>query len=154
MPTPASATQTQEQAMDAFGQRVAKRLNKGIDEVHPDISARLRFAREQALLARRGPAMEVAPAVHQVVVSNALALAGGGQHHERDSGNLGKMRGFFIMFVFVAMLAAFFSLEQSISHELEQELVELDTQLLVDALPPSAYTDPGFTQYLRNQEKD
>jgi len=27
---------------------------------------------------------------------------------------------------------------------------EVDSQLLADALPPSAYTDPGFAEYLRS----
>ena len=29
------------------------------------------------------------------------------------------------------------------------ELAEVDAALLTDDLPPSAYTDPGFTQFLR-----
>ena len=30
-----------------------------------------------------------------------------------------------------------------------QELAEIDTALLVDDLPPAAYSDPGFVQFLR-----
>jgi hypothetical protein len=29
------------------------------------------------------------------------------------------------------------------------ELAEVDTALLTDDLPPSAYADPGFVQFLR-----
>ena len=35
-----------------------------------------------------------------------------------------------------------------------QEIADVDIQLLTDPLPPAAYTDPGFAQFLRtNQEK-
>jgi len=30
------------------------------------------------------------------------------------------------------------------------EIADVDTELLTDDLPPAAYTDPGFTQYLRS----
>ena len=31
----------------------------------------------------------------------------------------------------------------------EQEIVDIDSELLLDVLPPHAYMDPGFNQYLR-----
>ena len=31
-----------------------------------------------------------------------------------------------------------------------QEVAEVDTALLTDALPPAAYTDPGFLQFLKS----
>ena len=30
-----------------------------------------------------------------------------------------------------------------------QEIAEVDVQLLTDDLPPDAFTDPGFAQFLR-----
>jgi hypothetical protein len=30
------------------------------------------------------------------------------------------------------------------------ELAEVDSALLIDDLPPSAYADPGFLQFLKN----
>jgi len=30
------------------------------------------------------------------------------------------------------------------------ELTEIDTALLTDDLPPSAYADPGFTQFIKS----
>jgi hypothetical protein len=34
------------------------------------------------------------------------------------------------------------------------EIAAVDTELLTDELPPSAYTDPGFIQYLRSNQQD
>ena len=47
--TIASSVGDNERACDALGQRIAARLNKGLDEVHLDISQRLAWAREQAV---------------------------------------------------------------------------------------------------------
>ena len=34
------------------------------------------------------------------------------------------------------------------------EVASVDAELLTDELPPSAYTDPGFAQYLRSSGRD
>jgi hypothetical protein len=34
------------------------------------------------------------------------------------------------------------------------ELAEVDMELLVDELPPAAYTDPGFLHYLNANRRD
>jgi hypothetical protein len=34
------------------------------------------------------------------------------------------------------------------------EAAEVDAALLVDELPPAAYTDPGFTHFLRSNQSD
>jgi len=35
-----------------------------------------------------------------------------------------------------------------------RELAELDAELLTDELPPSAYVDPGFTQFIRSNQQN
>ena len=35
-----------------------------------------------------------------------------------------------------------------------QELADIDTELLTDDLPPSAYTDPGFVHFLSTKQRD
>jgi hypothetical protein len=35
-----------------------------------------------------------------------------------------------------------------------QELADIDTELLTDDLPPSAYTDPGFVHFLASNPRD
>jgi hypothetical protein len=34
---------------------------------------------------------------------------------------------------------------------LAQDLAEIDSAILADDLPPAAYTDPGFAQFLKNR---
>jgi hypothetical protein len=34
------------------------------------------------------------------------------------------------------------------------ELAEVDTEILTGDLPPSAYTDPGFAQFLKKAGRD
>ena len=34
------------------------------------------------------------------------------------------------------------------------DLAEIDTALLVDDLPPAAYSDPGFIQFLRQSGRE
>ncbi|MBU6258034.1 MAG: DUF3619 family protein, partial [Burkholderiales bacterium] len=45
----------------------------------------------------------------------------------------------------------------AIEHQAVKEQVvaaaEFDSQLLADSLPPAAYTDPGFAEYLRTAPK-
>jgi hypothetical protein len=35
-----------------------------------------------------------------------------------------------------------------------REVAEVDTELLTDVLPPAAYTDPGFAQFLRARQNN
>ncbi|MGI9133334.1 MAG: DUF3619 family protein, partial [Rhodoferax sp.] len=35
-----------------------------------------------------------------------------------------------------------------------REVAEVDAELLTDELPPSAYTDPGFAQFLSARRQD
>lgn len=154
MTTPNSANQQQEHAMDVLGQRVAKRLDEGLDNIHPDISARLRFAREQALVVRRGAVLEMLPTTARVGAKTLVLAGENGNEVPRGSGDLGKTRGIFIFLLVMSLLAAFVGVEHTTRTEFEKEILEVDSALLIDALPPAAYTDPGFAQYLRTQEKD
>ena len=46
-------TTTAQQSHDAFGQKVAARLNSGEADIHHDISERLRIARQMAVAKRK-----------------------------------------------------------------------------------------------------
>jgi hypothetical protein len=114
-----------------FGHRIRQILNQGT-HVRPDIAARLRAAREQALARQRA---EPAPAwadnvsgrfgwgglALRVILPLALLLAGG---------------------------AAFYTWQQN---QRAAEVEEIDALLLTDELPIDAYLDRNFQNWLKKR---
>lgn len=126
-------------AADRFGRRVAQRLSAGSAELPYDISERLRAAREQAIARRKPePAMP-----HLVLGRNAGALALGG----------GEGAGWFTRIAsvlpIVALACGLVFIHSLQNERRASELAEVDAQLLTDDLPPAAYADPGFVQFLK-----
>lgn len=131
------------EAMQArLAYRVAGRLSEGAEALEADLSERLRFAREKALeRARlaRAAAPEAAPSV--VSAGGAAALLGGGG-------------GWWVKIASVLPLAALAAGLLLIEHLHTQSQIAtaaaIDAELLVDDLPPAAYTDPGFAEFLKS----
>jgi len=120
---------------DQFGRAVAMRLSGGCDELPYEIGERLRAARVRALEVRKQAAE--APVVIGAGRSAALALKGGWLYR------IGSVLP-------LVVLAAGLVLIHSIQSDFRaSELAEVDAALLTDDLPPAAYADPGFVQYLK-----
>ncbi len=153
-----------------FGQQVAAGLTERSAALPHDVSERLRFAREQAL-ARAAQARAAASAAAKaqtqtvtapIVVQNGstLALGGGpfgatmGGNGDSRPGNGGGLWAMLISALPLLALAAGLLLMQ-LGQENEQiaAAAEVDTALLSDTLPPAAFTDPGFSEYLRDAEE-
>ena len=49
----------------------------------------------------------------------------------------------------LALLAGLVTVQWLDREQTVSDLAEIDTALLVDDLPPAAYSDPGFVQFLR-----
>jgi hypothetical protein len=49
----------------------------------------------------------------------------------------------------IALVAGLVCVKQFMDDNQADELAEVDTALLTDDLPPAAYTDPGFLQFLK-----
>lgn len=127
------------QARLAF--RVAGRLSEGADALEADLSERLRFAREKALeRARLARAAVPAAAPAWVRSGSSAALLGGGG-------------GWWVKLASVLPLAALAAGLILIEHMHTQSQIAtaaaIDAELLVDDLPPAAYTDPGFAEFLK-----
>lgn len=124
-----------------FGVRVASMLGERARSTAPDISERLRFAREQALAraqaARRQEHLATAP----VVVSRGRGAA------------LANPLGWWFKLGSAAPLALLVLGLAGIAHVHDKAQIaavaEVDAALLSDDLPPDAYTDPGFAEYLK-----
>jgi hypothetical protein len=144
--------------MTRFGQRVAAGLTERSAELPHDVTERLRFAREQALArashARAAQAATAgAPASTSAVQMGAsLAMAGGprGLSHGGKGGDGGLWTKLVSALPLLALLAGLLLMQQSQIHEQLVAAAEVDTALLSDDLPPSAFADPGFSEYLRD----
>jgi hypothetical protein len=124
-----------------FALRVTSHLSRSAQALPHDISERLRFSRERALASRRAVA---ALATAPVVVSSGRAAA------------LGSQPSLWLRLVsalpLVMLVAGLVFIQHH--HDLQQIAVaaEIDSALLADELPPMAYGDPGFSEFLRSGE--
>lgn len=133
-----------EQAADRFARRVTARLSDGNDDLPYDISERLRAAREQALSKRKIEATVVQLRKAPTVVrnGNTAALGGNGDGTRWWHALVSAVP---LMALLVGLVVVNISQDEYGSNE----LTEVDTALLTDDLPPAAYADPGFVQYLK-----
>jgi hypothetical protein len=122
---------------DQFGRRVALRLEAGTDELSYESRERLRAARVRALSVRKPT--EVAPVVVGRGGSATLALGEHSWFHRIGS-----------VLPLVVLAAGLVLIHVSQSDGRASELAEVDAALLTDDLPPAAYADPGFVQYLKS----
>ncbi|OYU44069.1 MAG: hypothetical protein CFE44_14925 [Burkholderiales bacterium PBB4] len=130
---------------ERFGRRVAARLSDSSDHLPHEISERLKAARMMALSKRN--VVKVETAGRAIGFGSTAALQAGGERF----GWWGRLAASLPLFALVAGLAAIEVLQDDFW---ANEVASIDAELLTDELPPSAYTDPGFTQYLRSTGRD
>lgn len=127
-------------AQDRFGQRLVARLSESTNALPHDISERLRAARMQALAQRKLAPIQTASTT--AVSGGAATLTFGSE----ETSPWRRLAAFIPLLVLIAGLVAIYSIQND---NRATELAEIDAALLTDDLPPAAYTDPGFTQFLR-----
>ena len=132
-----------DQLQNQFGLRVAARLDMASNDLPHDISERLRAARTRAVAARLRTQTQLQTHT-SVVAQGGTALL-----HFGDEGlNLWSRLASFIPLI--ALVAGLALMSNFFDDLRANELAEVDSALLVDDLPPAAYTDPGFLQFLKN----
>ena len=122
-----------------YAQHLTAHLSRGALALPHDITERLRFSRERALASHRAAtASATAPVV--MAVGRAAALGTPPSLWLRAVSALPLL-----------MLVAGLVFIQH-HHDLQQIEVaaEIDSALLADDLPPAAYGDPGFSEFLRS----
>ena len=127
-----------------FGLRVAARLSAGTEGLPHDIGERLRVAREQAVARRKQPAavLRQRAAMAASRNGNTATLSFG----DDGLGFWGRLTSAALVLVMAAGLIAINVIQDD---DRTMEVAELDAALLTDDLPPEAYADPGFLQYLK-----
>lgn len=165
----------QREALEArFALRLSARLDQGAQSIPHDISERLRVAREQAMRAAREArtAVALAPVAMPTPVMVGVRVAGlsgagaGGatgsangwseSRHARDTQHGRRLDdsptswGWRLASALpiLALLAGLWGIQRYFHHEQVQAATEVDMALLTDDLPPAAYSDPGFAEFL------
>ena len=130
-----------EALIDRQGLRLSSLLNQASADLPHPIAERLRAGREQALAQRKKAAPMASP-----VPAIRLALASGPEEGMSWFGRLGSLLALCLLVVGLMGIG-------EIQNELRaQELAEVDMALLLDDLPPEAFADPGFIQFLKAAE--
>lgn len=129
-----------------FALAVTARLSEQAEEkTSHDIGERLRFARERALErareVRREAALQAAPAVHHVGGRSA-ALGGGSSWWLK----LASVMPLVMLVVGLNVIERLHDRNQIVA------AAEVDSALLADNLPPDAYRDPGFLEFLKTAQ--
>lgn len=132
-----------DQDIDRLGRQLSARLTLVTQDLGHDISERLRIARQRALQAR--------PPV--VLVQRRLAgsiLGNGTLTGEPDEGlNLWSI--FASALPLLALVLGLLLIQSMQPDVVTTDIARIDAALLTDELPPDAYTDPGFVQFLKLQ---
>ena len=124
-----------------FAIRVVAQLSEQALHVTPDISERLRAGREQALERARAVRAMQADKSNVAVTPAGAAILGG------------AARGWWVTLgsalPLLALLAGLVLIQRWYADEQIAAAAEIDAALLSDDLPPKAYSDAGFVEFLK-----
>lgn len=137
---------------DRFARRVASRLTEASHTLAPDIETRLRFAREQAL--QRARVARVAANVATQAAPQVVGRGGGTLRLGRGAHGgpswwvrLGSVVPALVLAAGLVLIHDWQSRSQI------EAAAEVDAALLTDSLPPDAYSDPGFIEFLKSPQE-
>jgi Protein of unknown function (DUF3619) len=125
--------------------RFAGALSARVDSLPHDVTERLRFAREQAVnkgreVRRLVPAAAKATQIFGRAAGGAAILGTSAPWWQRAVS----------VVPLLMLVAGLFMIEHWSTREQAFAAADIDAQLLADDLPPAAYSDPGFAEYLRS----
>ena len=144
--TPATLPQ---RSAEAAQTRFALRLTAALSELQTkapdaDIDARLRFAQEQALAAARKARKPAAAAPSVSGAWGGAAVLGGG-----PSDNTPWWLRLGALAPLALLVAGLVLIEHQYTRSQIEAAVEVDAAILADDLPPEAYRDQGFVEFLK-----
>jgi len=132
---------TQSQQQDRFGRQVAAHLAAGTAEIPYDVTERLRAARVQAV-ARRKQA--------HLLTASSIVASGGGAALSFGDGGQSLWNRIASALPLIALAGGLILIHTIENDRRASEVAEVDAALLTDDLPPSAYADSGFVQFLKS----
>ena len=130
-----------------LGARFAGALTARSQSLPHDITERLRFAREKSLSVAR----ESRAQVSRAQASSGTSVVGVSAHGSATLGGfLPWWQRAASVLPLLVLVAGLVMVDNWAVREQVLAAAEIDAQLLSDDLPPAAYSDPGFGEYLRN----
>ena len=130
---------------DVFARRIVQEMDNSLDDLPHHVSERLRVARLRALGLQKRTSEQTAfaPSIH---IQNGVAALGHGPSPESGNSPLWeKLVSFLPLIVLLFGLMIIYEFQNDLR---VRELADVDQALLLDDLPPDAYTDPGFLKFL------
>ena len=128
---------------DRFALKATSYLSASTADLPYDISERLRAARVQAVLNRKiATTQTVGNTVH--MGGNTAALTWG------SGDGVGWWARIGSVMPLIALVVGLLAINSIQNDNRAQEVAEVDVALLTGDLPPSAFSDPGFVQYLKS----
>jgi len=127
--------------VDQVGRSISRRLNEHAADLPHDITERLRVARMQALSQRK-------PEPLRIFVPHLATPGGPGMGNSDEGLNLWSRIASVLPIIFLLLGLATIHIFQNENRA--NEIAQLDAELLIDDLPPAAYTDPGFLIFLKS----
>jgi Protein of unknown function (DUF3619) len=141
---------TDEQAQARFALRITAMLNESAQNLPNDVTERLRVARQNALqqaVAARKVALKPVVATSGLAWAwNRVLILAGGPSGSDSSTWWNKLATMLPLVVLVLGLLAIQDLHSS---RLISTAADIDAALLADDLPPDAYQDAGFLEFLK-----
>jgi hypothetical protein len=136
---------------ERFARRVAGALTElQIAQPRRDVEERLRVAREQALtLAPRTRSSQRRAAAHGIVgdAGGAAIVGGGGDGQAPWWLRLSSLVPLAVLLLGLVLIDDRYTQSQI------EAAAEVDAAILADDLPPEAYGDPGFAEYLKGESR-
>ncbi|MBA3595209.1 MAG: DUF3619 family protein [Polaromonas sp.] len=126
---------------DRYGLKTASYLSAGTADLPYEISERLRAARAQAVAMRR------IARVQTVRVTAGTSLGSTLTWGSDEGFSLWNRIG--SVLPLIALVVGLMTINSLQTDKLVRELAEVDSALLTDDLPPAAFSDPGFVQFLK-----
>lgn len=132
-----------------FGLRVASRLHEASAELPHDITERLRIARQQAV--QHAQAKAAKRRLVPQSVDHFLHQGGGTAIFGRMGGGAGDpwWARLGSLVPLLLLVIGLLGVSEILQEEQISTTAEVDAALLGDNLPPSAYSDPGFAEFLQ-----
>jgi hypothetical protein len=144
---------TPERRSEVLQARFALRVAAALTEQQtvnprPDIDERLRVAREQAL--GRARVAQRTAATPAVVAPGGGTIALGGPGHKGRAPWWLRLSSLLPLAV---LLVGLLLIDRHYTQSQIEAAAEVDAALLADDLPPEAYRDPGFAEFLKGERR-
>jgi len=132
---------------DRYGLKLAARLSAGTQELPHDLSERLRVARLQAVARRKVVRVAQIRLASGVSTNGSTATVSFGEEGWSLWSRLASA------LPLVTLVVGLVAINVIQNENRANEVAEVDAALLTDDLPPAAYTDSGFIQFLKSAGK-